>query len=144
MNTENLDPLATEGLNAVATIEEGRKGDRLPLHLKVAIVYQEQDDEATRRTFHGRTNDISHCGLSVLVENNIFTEGQVTVLVAVPPEQAGDPLQIIEATAKMIYTVFSSEQQCFRVGLIFETFKRSDEAVLRDYIDKRRTRIHHV
>lgn len=144
MSSENPDPLASEGLQSAAIFEDERREDRLPLHLKVAIVYQEQEDAATRQTFHGRTNDISHCGLSVLLENNVFIEGQVVVLVAVPPEKAGDSLQIVEATATRTYTVFSSEHKSFRIGLVFESFKRSDETVLRDYLDKRRTRINHV
>lgn len=113
-----------------ARVEKPRTSDRrdeqrLPIKLKVAIVYHQHKDEATRPTFHGVTNDISMLGLSVLVDYNIFNEGEVTVLLAVPPEHPGGTQKIIEATAKMVYTVYSAESNSFRVGMLFRSFKRN-------------------
>lgn len=126
----------TDAANAKAV--ERRAEGRLPLQLKVAIVYHEHEDEATRPTFHGRTNDISVHGLSVLVGENIFNDGHVTVLLAIPPDHVGAPQKIIEATAKMAYTVFSSEHNTFRIGLSFANFKRDGKHLLNTFIEERR------
>jgi len=114
--------------------EERRQEPRLPLQLKVAIVYHEHADAATRPSYHGQTNDISLHGLSVLVPDNVFNHGEVTVLLAIPPARVGDPQKIIEATAKMVYTVFSSEHDTFRIGLTFSKFKGDARGLLKAFI----------
>lgn len=116
---------------------EKREAPRAPLHFKVAIVYHQHEDEATRPRYHGRTNDISLKGLSILVGHNIFNEGEVTVLLAIPPAHIGETQKVIEATAKMVYTVFSSEHDTFRIGLEFRKFKRNGDQLLKKVIDER-------
>ena len=76
-------------------------------------------------------------GLSVLVEHNIFHEGEVTVLLALPPVHPGIPQKIIEATAKMMYTVLSAEHDAFRIGLVFRHFKRNGRQLLDTAITER-------
>jgi len=117
---------------------ERREQLRLPIQIKVAIVYHEHEDASTRPTFHGRTSDICIEGLSILVAENVFHDGYVTVLLAIPPEHVGEYQKIIEATAKMAYTVFSSEHDTFRIGLNFSKFKRNGKNFLRDFIEERR------
>ena len=109
---------------------EQRQARRFPLHLRVAVVYHQHEDVATRPRYHGRTSDISMKGLSVLVEHNIFCEGEVTVLLALPPVHPGIPQKIIEATAKMVYTVLSAEYDAFRIGLVFRKFKHNGRQLL--------------
>lgn len=121
---------------------QGKNGEkravaRAPLHFKVAIVYHRHEDTATRPSYHGRTNDISMLGLSILVGHNIFNEDEVTVLLAIPPAHVGETQKVIEATAKMVYTVFSSEHDTFRIGLEFRKFKRNGEQLLKKVIDDR-------
>jgi len=116
---------------------EKRKTARYPLHLRVAVVYHQHEDAATRPRYHGRTSDISMHGLSVLVEHNIFHEGEVTVLLALPPVHPGIPQKIIEATAKMMYTVLSAEHDAFRIGLVFRHFKRNGRQLLDTAITER-------
>lgn len=116
---------------------EKREAPRAPLHFKVAIVYHQHEDTATRPSYHGRTNDISMLGLSILVGHNIFNEGEVTVLLAIPPAHIGETQKVIEATAKMVYTVFSSEHDTFRIGLEFRKFKRNGEQLLKKVIADR-------
>lgn len=127
-----------ESANPARIYVEQREELRLPLQLKVAIVYHEHEDAATRPTFHGRTNDISIQGLSILVAENVFHDGFVTVLLAIPPEHIGGYQRIIEAKAKMAYTVFSSEHDTFRIGLNFSNFKRNGKSLLSDFIEARR------
>jgi len=116
---------------------EKRKYARYPLHLRVAVVYHQHEDAATRPRYHGRTSEISMRGLSVLVEHNIFHEGEVTVLLALPPMYPGIPQKIIEATAKMMYTVLSAEHDAFRIGLVFKRFKRNGRHLLDAAITER-------
>ena len=116
---------------------EKRRSSRYPLQLRVAVVYHQHQDAATRPTYHGRTCDISLQGLSILVEQNVFHEGEVTVLIALPPVHPGIPQKIIEATAKMLYTVLSAEHDTFRIGLVFRHFKRNGRHLLRAAIAER-------
>jgi c-di-GMP-binding flagellar brake protein YcgR len=118
---------------------EQRQATRYPLHLRVAIVYHQHADVATRPRYHGRTSDISTHGLSVLVEHNIFHAGEVTILLALPPVHPGIPQKIIEATAKMVYTVLSAEHDAFRIGLLFKQFKRNGSQLLDAAIAERFT-----
>ena len=107
------------------------------MKLKVAIVYHQHQDQETRPTYHGVTNDISMFGVSVVVDYNIFNIGEVTVLLAVPPEHVGGPQYVIEATAKMVYTVHSSEHHAFRIGMLFKGFKKDGEELLRSTLARR-------
>lgn len=119
------------------TEQENRKEVRVPLKLKVAIIYHQHRDVATRPSFHGFTSNISLMGLSVVVDHNIFNEGDVTVLLAIPPEHTGGQQRIVEATAKMIYTVHSSEHDAFRIGMSFKEFKGHGKDVLKKVIIRR-------
>ncbi len=130
MNSDKhrLDSLLRQAIEEQAS--DKRKETRYPLHLRVAVVYHQHEDAATRPRYHGRTSDISMQGLSVLVEENVFHEGEVTVLLALPPVHPGIPQKIIEATAKMMYTVLSGEFDAFRIGLVFRSFKRNGRDLL--------------
>ena len=117
--------------------DDRRDSRRVNLQLKVAIVYHHHADESTRPTFHGKTNNVSMTGISVVVAENIFSNNEVTVLLAVPPAHFGGTQKIVEATASMVYTVFSSEFDAFRVGLNFKQFKRNGKEILEHLIDER-------
>ena len=104
------------------TIKDKRGAVRAPLRLKAAIVYRVSDNDGTQPTYHGHTNDISLDGVSVVVDRNVFTKDEVTVMLALSPERAGVPEKLIVATAKMIYTVYSPKHSAFRIGLAFRQF----------------------
>lgn len=131
----NLDSLLRQALED--EVAEQRRAERFPLQLRVAVVYHQHEDAATRPRYHGKTCDICMDGLSVLVEDNIFHEGEVTLLLALPPAQQGVPQKIIEATAKMMYTVLSSQYDAFRVGLVFRGFKHNGRELLEAAINAR-------
>lgn len=116
---------------------EKRTERRISLKLKVAIIYHLHPDEATRPTFHGLTHDISASGLSVVVDQNIVNHDEVTVLIALPPEHTGGLPRIIETTAKIVYTVYSSKHDAFRVGLNIKRFKEDGRQLIRDVISRR-------
>lgn len=138
LNEDCLADISQESHDRPPERSDKRAEPRAPLHFKVAIIYHLHPDEATRPTYHGRTHDISTQGLSVVVDRNIFSEGDVTVLLAIPPAHPGAPQKIVEATAKMIYTVFSSDHDAFRIGLDFREFKRNGKELLRTAVEQRR------
>lgn len=138
MSADNLVATVLQAGGLANTLADLRNEPRTPLKFKVAIVYHQHQDKATRPSFHGRTHDISVQGLSIVVDYNIFNEGEVTILLAIPPAHVGMPQKIIEATAKMVYTVFSAEHDAFRIGLTFGQFKRNGRELLRTVIDQRR------
>ena len=122
------------GFGAIGDKPAGRElrdDRRMPMQLKTALVYHQHGDAASRPTFHGTSHDISMSGLTLIVEQNIFTEDEVTVLIALPPAHVGIEKKVIEATARMVYTVYTSEYQAFRVGLTFREFKRDGEQRLK-------------
>jgi c-di-GMP-binding flagellar brake protein YcgR len=112
-------------------IDDRRGERRFPLRLKLALVYHQHADSATRPTFHGVTHDVSLSGLSMVLDHNVFTQDEVTLLLAIPPEHHGGPRKIVEVTARMVYTVFSSEHDAFRIGLRFKAFKRNGKEQLK-------------
>lgn len=118
-------------------MKESREEKRVPLKLNVAIVYHQHEDAATRPTYHGTTNDVSLSGLSVVVHSNVFNTSDVKVLLAIPPEHAGGQQKIVEATAKMIYTVYSSAHDAFRIGMNFRGFKGNGKELLKTAIERR-------
>jgi c-di-GMP-binding flagellar brake protein YcgR len=138
MTADNVAPEVRAALASQHTIADTRGEARVPLKFKVAIVYHQHEDKATRPTFHGRTHDISTQGLSIVVDYNVFNEADVTLLLAIPPAHIGMPQKIIEATAKMVYTVFSSDHDAFRIGLTFGQFKRNGREFLNAVIAQRR------
>lgn len=116
--------------------DERRAAFRAPLHLRAALVYHRVIGGQSRPTYHGRTHDISITGLSLVVDHNVFTEDEVSILLAVPAIAHGLPDQIIEINARMIYTVFSSEHDAFRIGLAFRRFKRNGKQHLRQLLER--------
>lgn len=126
-----------EKVTRTVDVSEQRAEPRFPLHLKVAIVYHQHKDASTRPTYHGKSLDISMNGLSVLVDCNINTDAEVTVLMALPPTHEATPQKIVEATAQMAYTVLSSQHDAFRIGLTFRKFQRNGAAQLREALSER-------
>lgn len=122
--------------------KDKRADPRVPLRLKVAIVYHNHADAATRPTYHGLTHDISLSGLSVIVEYNVFTEDEVTVLLALPPANVGGKQKIVEASAKMVHTSYSSGHDAFRIGMQFTKFKKPGKDLLEEAIERRSVKFH--
>lgn len=108
-----------------------REGPRARLTLRLAVVFPQQEGRPYRPVHHGRTHDISMSGLSMLVEDNIYHEGEVTVLLALPPEHNWAAQKIITATAVMTYAIRSSKLNAYKIGLVFREFKADGKELLR-------------
>jgi hypothetical protein len=120
------------GKSAAKSVDH-RKGNRHPLHWRIALVY---DNGGKNEIYHGRTHDISVTGASIYVDHNIFLT-EVVMLLAVPPLHIGKKETIIEIKCRMIYTVLDGEQRRFRIGIRFLHFKADGKKILTDILSKR-------
>jgi hypothetical protein len=107
-----------------------RNTPRACLQLNLAVVYRQHEGRPTRPTFHGTTHDIGMSGLSLVVDRNLFDDGVVTVLLALPPEHTGASPKVITALAKMTYAIHSSRLDAFKIGLSFLEFKSDGKELL--------------
>jgi hypothetical protein len=107
-----------------------RTHTRYLVRWRVAVVYEGGEG---KRTFHGRVNDISLGGLSIHCDYNIFHEGKVIVLLALPPLNAGAKEKILEINSRMNYTILS--QKMFRIGLEFLDFRSGDKRLLEERLE---------
>ena len=57
------------------------RSPRYVAHWKIAIV---SDHFGEKEIYHGRTYEVSMTGASILSEHNVFLEGYVTILLALP------------------------------------------------------------
>lgn len=95
------------------------------------MVYQQRDFHSAPPTYYGTTQDIGLSGLSLIVDRNIFDDGKVTVLIALPAAEEGAPPKIITALAEMTYAIHSSKLDAFKVGMAFREFKGDGQELLR-------------
>ncbi len=116
------------------TSVEHRKTKRYPFQWKVAIVFDSTED---METYHGVTNDVSISGCAVLTEHNVFSEQPISILISLPAEHPGGRRKLIEAKARMVYTVLSSGHRKFRCGVQFLSFKGGGRAALTRAFAKR-------
>jgi hypothetical protein len=80
--------------------------------------------------FHGKTRDLGMSGLSIVVDYNVFQEGEVMVVLALPPAYAGAPRKVITSTAVMTHALHSSKLGAFKIGLAFRKFRGNGKALL--------------
>lgn len=117
--------------------DDRREGRRVPLKMDVSVVYPQHKGVITHPTYYGVTSDISIQGASIVVDHNISTNEDVTILIGLVPEHSGGPRKIIEVVARMVYTVYSPQHYAFRVGVKFKEFKRNGQALLAANIERR-------
>ncbi len=103
---------------------------RVRLHLRLAVVYPERDGRPYHPIYHARTHDICMSGLSMVVEDNVFYEGEVTVLLTLPPVHAWAAPKIITSTAAMTYAINSSKLNGFKIGMTFLEFQQDGKELL--------------
>lgn len=109
---------------------ERRENPRSRVQLKLAVLYPQIEGRPPRPMFNGKTHDISVSGLSLVVDYNIFQEGEVTVVLALPPAQAGTSPKVVTSTAEMSYAIHSSKLDAFKIGLTFHAFRGDGKALL--------------
>ena len=113
---------------------EHRKHYRHPIHWRIAMVHK---NGSRNDIYHGHTNDLSMWGASILVDHNIFVMSDVVLLLAIPPQHAGQKETIVEIQCRMVYTVLDSEHGRFRIGIRFRHFKGEGKRTLSNVLAKR-------
>ena len=123
--------------NKLENVTKDEFVDRSPryvAHWKIAVV--NVDCSGQKEIYHGRTYEVSLTGASILSDHNIFFEGHIIILLALPWYKGKQKEKIIEIKGRMVYTIFSSEGYQFRTGLQFLSCKEGEahyiEKALRD------------
>lgn len=114
-------------------MEEHRQHPRYHLRWDVALAFE---NGGRTQTAVGRTHDISLGGLSALVPCDVRSTGLLTVRLAPAPLHAGHESPMIDAQARLVYSILSPRDGCFRVGLAFESFTGDGRAQLRRRLDQ--------
>jgi PilZ domain len=109
---------------------ERREDPRSHLQLKLAVLYPQVEGRPHRPMFHGKTHDISVSGLSLVVDYNVFQEGEVTVVLALPPARPGASPKVVTSTAEMTYAIHSTKLDAYKIGLSFHRFRGDGKALL--------------
>ncbi len=107
-----------------------RASPRAGLQFRLAIVYPQRAGDSYRPIYHGTTHDLCMSGLSMVVEDNAFHEGIVTVLLALPPVHGWASQKVITATAEMTYAIHSSKLNAYKMGMTFVEFKADGKELL--------------
>ncbi len=107
-----------------------RASPRAGLQFRLAIVYPQRAGDSYRPIYHGTTHDLCMSGLSMVVEDNAFHEGIVTVLLALPPVHGWAAQKIVTATADMTYSIHSSKLNAYKMGMTFVEFKADGKELL--------------
>lgn len=128
-DTEAL-PFAPKQIASRFSRAEHRHHKRYLVKWRIAIVYE---GGTGKKTFHGRVNEISMGGLSIHCDHNVFHEGKVILLLALPPLFAGGREKILEITCRMNYTILS--KKLFRIGLEFVEFRSGDRKLLEERLE---------
>lgn len=112
---------------------ELRRHHRFLAQWRVAIVFQ----GGGSHTFHGITHDVGLGGLCMHSDHNLYSRQTVTVLLALPPTHPRERKKVIETEGRIIYSILSSGQKGFRIGVELMRFKNRDETVFRKYLTSR-------
>lgn len=107
-----------------------RASRRAILHLRLAVVYPQQPGRPAPPIYHGTSVDVCMSGLSMVAEENVFHEGEVTLLLALPPVHDWAAQKIITAVAEMTYAIRSSKLNGFKIGMRFLEFKEDARELL--------------
>jgi len=110
--------------------EDRREGPRVRLQVRLVLIYPQRDGRPARPMFHGKTHDIGLSGLSMIVDYNVFQEGEVTVVLALPLAHVGDSRKVVTSTAEMSYAIHSSKLDAYKIGLTFREFRGDGKALL--------------
>jgi hypothetical protein len=112
-------------------MQDNRKNHRYIQHLRAVIITQE--DGKLVKT-HGKTQDISISGASIISEYNLLSPHPVTVCLLINPGDALNPPVIFEAQSKIVSSVLSHQQGGFRLGIEFIKIEGDGQKVLKKFL----------
>ena len=102
---------------------------RYRVRWKIALIFDEVEHEPT---YHGRTYDLTLVGTGMLTDKDVFADSRLVVLLAIPSPHRNGRQTVIEVEARQIYSVYSGETSCFRLGLEFRHFKGDGLDILKE------------
>ena len=117
--------------------EDRRGAARARLQLRLAVVYPQREGRPYRPIYHATTYDLGMSGLSMVVEDNAFHEGEVTVLLALPPAHSWAAQKVITVTGAMTYAIHSSKLNAYKIGVRFLDFKADGRELLQTALEQR-------
>ena len=94
-----------------------RKDQRHSKRLRAVIIV---DENGKQSKTHGKTQDISASGVSIITEYNLSSPHRGTVCLLLHPGDQTKPPVIFEAKSKIVSSVFSRQQGGFRIGVEFQ------------------------
>ncbi len=107
-----------------------REGPRFRLQLSLAVVYPQRAGSPARPMYQGKTQDIGMSGLSMVVDYNVSQEGEIALVLALPPEYEGAPQKVVTCTAEITYAIHSSKLDAYKIGFAFREFRGNGKALL--------------
>jgi len=78
----------------------------------------------------------------MVVEDNVFQESEVIVLLALPPIHSWASQRTITVTALMTYAIHSSKLGAFKIGMTFLEFKGDGKALLQEALLREMSKAH--
>jgi len=101
---------------AMESREHRRKSKRYPIRWKAALVF---DKSHGRPPMHTQTVDLSPGGAAILSEHGDIEGTVVTVLLAQPPANGGEPPKMMKVRAKVVSGTATRSKPGYRYGLSF-------------------------
>lgn len=106
---------------------EHREHPRYRVHWKASVIVELGGEKITH---HGRTYDISLGGASFYTELSLFVKNPVTLLLSIPHGASEKDWLALEIKCRMVYTVLAANNDKFRIGLCFLSFKDGSRKTL--------------
>jgi len=66
----------------------------------------------------------------MVVDYNVFEEGEVALVLALPPAYSAGSQKAVTCTAEMTYAIHSSKLDAFKIGFAFREFRGDGKALL--------------
>lgn len=112
-------------------MQDQRKNPRYARHLRAVIITEENGNLVKT---HGKSQDISLSGASIISEYNLISPHPVTLCLLVHPGDAVTPPMVFEARSRIVSNVLSRQQGGFRTGVEFIQIAGDGDKVLKKYL----------
>lgn len=112
-------------------MEDHRKSQRHVKRLRAVILYEENGKPAK---IHGKTQDISTSGVSIITDYNLMSTHLITVCLLIHPGDPVNPPVVFEAQSKIASSVLSRQQGGFRIGIEFRKIEGDGAQILHKFL----------
>ena len=112
-------------------MQDNRSSPRFNKRLRAVVITEENGQ---RSSIKGKTQDISHDGISFISEFNLISSRAVTVYLMLDPGDATHPPKVFEAQGKVVCSVLSPQQGGFRVGINYTKISADNKQVFQKFL----------